>query len=463
MSWKQWDQGEIVEAGDFQEFIQDQVVQSYANDSERNTTLGTAVKEGMLSYREDANVVEVYDGSQWLRVGEEGDITAVTAGIALTGGGTSGNVTLDVDVAGLAGTALTVSGETLNVDETELFTGGTEGFTALSNGTAGLSYQPISHNYIINGAFDIWQRGTAQKFLQSGEYAADRWTPNLFQQNVVERVTLTAAAEPPTAYALRSSSSSVAQSGGGTRMRIGQKVESVNTYLLRGKQVTLSFWVRFSNSSFTASAGDFGDFRFVLGYNTTTTDGSTVSTFPDSQNEAFITSGSFPTTFTRYSLTATVPSNANNVLAYFSMSTLGNTTNIGDEWYEITGVQIEAGSIATPFKRNANSIAGEKLACQRYYLAFDGNNNSARGFGWTQSTTELRAIIPTPVTMRVTPTISLDDGGIYAGGNFSSLGTISAQALVGNGVQFNAVVSGVSNFQAATLKADNTSYLDAEL
>jgi len=101
LSWKIWDQGEVVEAGDFQEFIQDQVVQSYPSASVRATTLGTAVAEGMISYREDANVVEVYDGTDWVGIGTEGDITGVTAGTALTGGGVTGDVTLDVDLTAI--------------------------------------------------------------------------------------------------------------------------------------------------------------------------------------------------------------------------------------------------------------------------------------------------------------------------------------------------------------------------
>jgi len=101
LSWKIWDQGEVVEAGDFQEYIQNQVVQSYPSASARSTTLGTAVAEGMISYREDANVVEVYDGSSWVGIGTEGDITGVTAGTALTGGGTTGDVTLNADIAAI--------------------------------------------------------------------------------------------------------------------------------------------------------------------------------------------------------------------------------------------------------------------------------------------------------------------------------------------------------------------------
>lgn len=123
MSWKQWDQGEIVEAGDFQEFIQDQVVQSYANASERNTTLGTAVSEGMISYREDANVIEVYDGANWVGISAAGDITGVTAGTALTGGGVTGDLTLDVDLTAITIPASQLSDVTATAAELNILDG----------------------------------------------------------------------------------------------------------------------------------------------------------------------------------------------------------------------------------------------------------------------------------------------------------------------------------------------------
>jgi len=85
---------EVLSAADVNNYLMDQSVMRFADSTARSSAIGTP-SEGMVSYLDDSNQVEVYDGSSWVNF--TGDITQVTAGTALTGGGTEGNVTLNVD------------------------------------------------------------------------------------------------------------------------------------------------------------------------------------------------------------------------------------------------------------------------------------------------------------------------------------------------------------------------------
>jgi hypothetical protein len=96
--FKDFVDGDILTATQVDTFLMQQAVMVFDDSTARDTALTAVLSEGMVTYLKDVNAVEKYDGTSWSAIGV-GDIEGVTAGTGLTGGGTSGTVTLSLDTA----------------------------------------------------------------------------------------------------------------------------------------------------------------------------------------------------------------------------------------------------------------------------------------------------------------------------------------------------------------------------
>lgn len=111
-SWVDWNTGDLVTAAAFQD-IQDSIVFIFADETAANAALTNKV-EGTIFYDTTANVLKAWDGSAWISA-ETGDISAVTAGDGLSGGGSSGDVTLDLDLNELTAASVDVANDSIAI------------------------------------------------------------------------------------------------------------------------------------------------------------------------------------------------------------------------------------------------------------------------------------------------------------------------------------------------------------
>jgi hypothetical protein len=338
-----------------------------------------------------------------------------------------------------------------------------ETLVADSSATTGLRWTatPSASNPLVNAAFDIWQRGTSIAGTGAVLYTADRWSTNATSSFTVSRQTTGDTTNLPNIqYCARFARNSGQTTT--TSYSFIQSMESGNSIPYAGKTVTMSFYARkganFSMASDNLIVYLIGGTGTDQNYQTSYTG----ATFPINNQTPTLT-----TTWQRFSFTGNVGSTVTELTAYFQYQGVG-TAGAAD-YFEITGVQIDVGSVALPFRRSGGTLAGELAACQRYYFRTTaGSNETIINCAFAGSTTTGQGQIQFPVPMRVAPT-SLDSATVkfsnYAGSSFNMTSVLYNQAST-VGAQVYGTISGATAGHVGTILGQTTgSYigLSAEL
>ena len=283
-----------------------------------------------------------------------------------------------------------------------------EQIVADSSTATGLSYQAnwaAGKNKIINGDFRINQRSFTST-TTSATYGFDRWTTFIGGDGTCtySAQTFTAGAAPVAGYEGTNFARllTASQTTTAVASRLEQPIEDVRTYA--NQTVVISFWAK------AASATPKIAVEMTQGFGS---GGSTsVNTYAGQVT--------LSTSWARYSVSVAIPTISGKTIGtgsslitrlYVSAGSdfAARTGSIGiqNNTFDIWGVQVEAGSVATAFQTATGTLQGELAACQRYYFRKTSGNTNYTWFAWGmgQGSSQALFAVPAPVTMRTTPTI----------------------------------------------------------
>lgn len=285
-------------------------------------------------------------------------------------------------------------------------------------------------NKIINGDFNINQRGFTSN---SGGYGFDRFAgANGGGTATFSAETFALGTAPVAGYEGKNFFRCVVsgQSSAGDYAIQRQLIESVRTFA--GQTVTVSLW---------AKANTAASFAVDL-YQQFGSGGS-----PSSQVDIAGSKTAVTTSWARYSFTFNVPSISGKTIGTSNSDHLGlrvwssagstynsqtNSLGIQAITLDIWGVQVEAGSIATPFQTATGTLQGELAACQRYYWRnVTASAYTGYGLGYGFSTTQAAFYVNLPVRMRTTATV-VDFGNLGVGIEGSAPVAITALTFASN-------------------------------
>jgi hypothetical protein len=269
---------------------------------------------------------------------------------------------------------------------------------------------PSFRNRIINGNFDIWQRGESQQ--SSGYGSADRWF------NFHNGSTKTASQQAFTVgqtdvpgnpkYYLHHEVSSVA--GAGNYCGTHQRIEGVQT--LAGQTATVSFWAKADSNKSIAT-------EFIQDF------GTGGSPSPSSIVVGIgATTHNLTTSWQKFTATVSIPSISGKTIGsdgndfirslfWFEagsdfnsrLNSLGQPNNGTTYEVDIAQVQLEEGTVATPFEHRPYGV--ELSLAQRYYQKIIASKlYTLYGHGGSIAQNLMEVTINLPVSMRSIPSVN---------------------------------------------------------
>ena len=296
-----------------------------------------------------------------------------------------------------------------------------ETLVADSSTSTGLRYQgnfAAGKNAVINGDFNIWQRGTTFTNPSAGTFTCDRYSwDSVSMTGSITRQAFTPGTAPVAGYEgtyfARLDITSGTQYG-----ELVQKIENGRTNA--GQTVTASFWAKLNSGASGWQVNVVQNFG---------TGGS-----PSSAVLAGQTSFTPTASWQRFTFTVAVPSVAgktfgtnNNSYLAMTIQKTSTTASQLDTW----GWQLEVGNTATAFQTATGTIQGELGACMRYAEKVQYQGGSVMTVGQAYSTSAAWSGIAWTTQKRATPTIT-QTGTVQAlQANTGTSGTTFAYGQIG--------------------------------
>jgi len=237
---------------------------------------------------------------------------------------------------------------------TGVLTVGADGTTLVANsasatGVAWTAGNPIP-NPVLNSSYQVWQRGTSIAVTaNTATYTADRWMLNPSGLNLACTVSRQATNDttnlPNIQYCARVQRNS--GQTGTAPMYFAESFETINSVPFSGKTVTMSFYAR-AGANFSSTSNNLS---FYVDSGTGTDQNSIVTGYTGGATPVS-NSATLTTTWQRFTATGTIATSATEIAVRFTHSPTG--TAGANDYYEVTGVQLDIGSVALPFRTYAS-------------------------------------------------------------------------------------------------------------